>query len=92
MDLCKKAGFLQIHQRAQRIPQIMIHRHIDRNLPDSDRTFDPHRNVIRIIGYPYRHFFAPFKYIPLDKQGLEFDSAELGVFRPDRFFTQVADI
>ena len=58
---------LQIYQRAQRIPGIVVIGHVDRDLSYADGAFDADGDVIGIIGDPYRHLFPAFEHGPLDQ-------------------------
>src|SRR5580658_11109092 len=83
---------LQIHQRAQRIPQIAVIAHIHRHLSDRDRAFDTDRDMIGVIRYPNRHLLPSLKHRPFDQQRSELNRPEFGVFSPNGLLSQITDV
>src|SRR5579863_1438113 len=83
---------LQIHQRAQRIPQIAVIAHIHRYFSDRDRAFDTDRDMIGVIRYPNRHLLPSLKHRPLDQQWSELNRPEFGVFGPNGLLSQITDV
>ena len=70
----------------------MVHGHIYGYMSDRDGTFDADRDMVGVIGDPYRHLFPTFEHIPFDEQGFELKGPELRVFCTDGLAAQVTDV
>jgi hypothetical protein len=77
---------------AQRVSKVFIFDHVNLDAPHQYRAVYPHRNMVRIVRHPHRHFLPVLEYGSGYQKGRYFNGIKGPVFCLDPLLAQIPDV